>query len=174
MPPEPTPFQLLEPDTIESLLPGWWLPHILIAATILVALTLAAVLLIRAKNRPRPADPAKIREEARLKAVAALESARGGASSSPRDAAVLASLALRDYLARAADDPSLFETHEEFIARQDSLTALHEEARAAAAAGFSHLASLKYASEPPTSTATEVIESSRNLLDELHRGFAQT
>jgi len=173
MSPEPPPFQLLEPDAIESLLPGWWLPHILIASTILLALILIAVLLIRAKNRPRPVDLSKVREEARLKAVATLESARSS-TATPRDAAVLASLALRDYLARAADDPALFETHEEFIGRHDSLAALHEQARDTAAAGFSHLASLKYAAEPPASTAPEVIESARTLLDELHRGFAQT
>jgi hypothetical protein len=173
MPPESPPFQLHEPDLIESLLPGWWLPHILIGSTILIALMLAAVLLVRAKNRPRPVDPAKLREDARLKAVSALESARAS-SATPREAAVFASLALRGYLARAADDPALFETHEEFIARRDSLAALHEKARESAAAGFSHLASLKYAAEPPASTATEVIESARTLLDELHRGFVQT
>ena len=89
-------------------------------------------------------------------------------------AAVLASLTLRDYLATAADDPALFETHEEFIARHDSLAALTEKARAAAAAGFSRLAALKYAAEPPASTASLVIESARTLLDELHRGFTPT
>lgn len=173
MPPEPPPFQLLEPDAVESLLPGWWLPYILIGSTILLVLILIAVLLVRAKNRPRPVNLEKIREEARLKAVATLESARSS-TATPREAAVLASLALRDYLARAADDPALFETHEEFIARHDSLASLHEKARHAAAVGFSHLASLKYAAEPPFSTAPEVIESARTLLGELHRGFSQT
>jgi len=173
MPAEPPPFQLLEPGGVESLLPGWWLPHILIASTICIALILAAVLLVRMKNRPRPVDLAKVREEARLKAVANLESARGS-TATPRDAAVLASLALRDYLSRAADDPALFETHEEFIARRNSLAALDEKSRHAAAAGFSHLASLKYAAEPPASTASEVIEHARALLHQLHSGFSQT
>lgn len=172
MTPEPPPFQLQEPDAVESLLPGWWLPHILIGATILVALILITVLLVRAIKRPRPVNLGKIREEARLKAVATLESARSS-SATPRDAAVLASLALRGYLSRAADDPALFETHEEFIARRDSLAALNAPARDAAATGFAHLASLKYAAEPPASTAAEVIESARTLLDSLHRGFAQ-
>ncbi len=173
MSPEPPPFQLLEPDSIESLLPGWWLPHILIGSTLLVALILVAVLLVRAKNRPRPVDPAKIREEARLKAVATLESSRSSIKTT-REAAVVASLALRDYLSRAAADPALFETHEEFIARHASIVALHEPAREAAAAGFSHLAALKYSAEPPASSTHEVIESARTLLDQLHRGFAQT
>ena len=38
-----------------------------------------------------------------------------------RDAAVLSSLILRKYLATAAGDPALFETHEEFVARHDAL-----------------------------------------------------
>lgn len=173
MPPEPPPYALHEPEAIESLLPGWWLPHILIGSTILVALVLIAILLVRAKNRKPPVDPAKVREEARLEAVSALESARSSIQTA-RDAAVLASLTLRNYLATAADDPALFETHEEFIARHDSLAALNEEARAATANGFAQLAALKYAENPPASTPTQVIESSRTLLDKLHRGFAST
>lgn len=173
MPPELPPFQLHEPEDIESLLPGWWLPHILIVSTLLVALVFVAVLLVRAKNRPRPVDYAKIREEARLKAITTLESSRSSITT-PREAAVLASLALRAYLSRAADDPALFETHEEFIARRDSLSALLESARMATAAGFSHLATLKYAADPPHATATGVLESARTLLEEIHSGFAKT
>ena len=170
---EPPPFHLREPGAADALLPGWWLPHILIGGTLLVALMLVAILLVRAIKHPRPENPAKIREEARLKAVTTLESACGTAET-PREAAVLASLALRDYLSTAAQDPALFETHEEFIARRDSLAALSARARDAAADGFSRLASLKYAAEPPAGTATEVLESSRTLLDALHRGFTES
>lgn len=170
MPPESPPFQLHEPEAIESLLPGWWLPHILIGSTLLVAILLISILLVRAGKRQRPVDPAKLREQARLKAVSALEAARTSAASA-RDAAVLASLALRDYLAGAAGDPALFETHEEFVARHGALATLTEPARESAAAGFAHLAALKYAANPPASTVTEVIEASRTLLDDLHRGF---
>lgn len=173
MSPESPPFQLHEPDAIESLLPGWWLPHLLIGSTILIAVLLIAILLIRAKNRPRPVNPAKMREEARLHAVSTLESARSSTQTA-RDAAMIASMALRDYLARAAEDPALFETHDEFIARHDALASLHENARAAAASGFSRLAEIKYSAELPASTASEVIEAARTLLDQLHRGFAET
>ncbi len=175
MPPdEPSPFHLREPEAVEALLPGWWLPHILIGGTLLVAALLVAILLVRAMKRPRPANPAKIREEARLKAVAALESARGGSAATPREAAVLASLALRDYLSTAAEDPALFETHEEFIARRDSLAALHPQAREAAANGFTRLAALKYAANPPQDNAGDVVETARTLLDTLHRGFTES
>ena len=174
MPTEPPPFHLLEPEAAEALLPGWWLPHILIGGSLFIALLLIAIFLVRAIKRPRPENPAKIREEARLKAVATLESASRGAGTTPRDAAFLASLALRDYLATAAQDPALFETHEEFIARRDSLATLNSRAREAAANGFSSLAALKYAAEPPAATAAEVLESARTLLDQLHSGFAES
>ena len=173
MPPEPPPFQLQEPDAIEALLPGWWLPPILLGCALFLVLLLVVFLLVRHMRRPRVVDPAKVREETRLKAVATLEAARGSAATA-REAAVLASLVLRNYLASAAGDPALFETHEEFIARHDSLAALTEKARAAAAAGFSRLAALKYSAQPPDTSAQLVIESARTLLDELHRGFSPT
>jgi len=82
-------------------------------------------------------------------------------------------LILRKYLAQASNDPSLFETHEEFITRQDSLTALTEEAREACAMGFSKLAALKYAPQEATdeSAPEAVIEETRLLLHTLHHGF---
>lgn len=172
MPPEPPPFHLREPTTADALLPGWWLPHILIGSSILIALLIIAFLLVRMMKRPRPADPRKIREEARLNAATKLEASRTSATT-PRDAAVLASLALRDYLSIAAEDPALFETHEEFIARRDSLAALNPQTRNAAADGFSKLASLKYAAQPPAADPRDVIESARTLLDTLHRGFTE-
>ena len=90
-----------------------------------------------------------------------------------RQAAVRCSLILRKYLAQAANDPSLFETHEEFISRQDSLAALTDEAREACAMGFSKLAALKYAPQEAADDPAPgaVIEDTRLLLHTLHHGF---
>jgi hypothetical protein len=89
-----------------------------------------------------------------------------------RNAAVLASLILRKYLSIAAGDPALYETHEEFVARHDALSALAAEARAATAEGFGRLAALKYAPEIPAAAEEEVIAQARTLLETLHHGFA--
>lgn len=85
---------------------------------------------------------------------------------------MVSSLILRKYLSAAANDPALFETHEEFISRHDSLQALKPEARAAAEAGFTRLASLKYAPEIQEDAPAQVIADSRALLETLHQGFA--
>ena len=67
----------------------------------------------------------------------------------------------------------MFETHEEFISRHDSLQALTAEARAAAEAAFTRLASLKYAEEIPDDDPAEVIADARKLLETLHQGFTK-
>ena len=81
------------------------------------------------------------------------------------------SLILRKYLSLAADDPALFETQEEFIARNDALVSLTETARAACAAGFARLAAFKYAPEVPDVPPAAVVDNARELLETLHRGF---
>lgn len=160
---------LQESATPEDLIPDhglwpWWL-----AAAIIGVLVISAVLVFR-KRKPTAADPAKLRESAFREALSALaETSTGDA----RGAAVQSSLVLRKYLSIAAADPSLYETHEEFISRQDALMALTETARAAAEVGFSRLAALKYGPEPPGTPAAEVITESRALLETLHHGFAK-
>jgi hypothetical protein len=90
-----------------------------------------------------------------------------------REAAVQCSLILRHYLSVAANDPALFETHEEFISRHDSLKALTELARAACEAGFARLASLKYSAGFPDINPPEVVTESQALLETLHHGFRE-
>lgn len=169
MPEEPPAFQIREPSGVEALLPGWWLPPVLLAVFLLLVIGILAFLLIRLKNRKRVEDPAKLREAARLEAVAALNNAP---KSTSREAAITASLILRRYLAAATGDPALFETHEEFVARRDSLASLSPTAREAAATGFASLATLKYGVAPPEAAPVRVLEDARNLLDQLHNGFA--
>jgi hypothetical protein len=153
----------------ESLLPGWWLPHILIGSAILIAVVVVTILLVRLKNRTPSANLAKQREAARLEALTALNATT---KSTTRDAAIRTSLILRRYLASAADDPALFETHEEFITRRDSLAALSQQARDAASAGFARLAKLKYsAAIESDDDPSHVINDARTLLDQLHNGF---
>ena len=81
------------------------------------------------------------------------------------------SLILRRYLSLAAEDPALFETHEEFIARNDALLSLSDAARAACATGFARLAACKYAPEVPAMAPATVVAEAHELLETLHRGF---
>ncbi len=141
----------------------WWL------AVSILALATIAVLVFLKTRKPATVEIGKIRETAFREALAALETTT---AEDARGAAVLSSLALRKYLSVAASDPALYETHEEFISRRDALQPLTAAARAAADAGFSRLAALKYAPEIPGTPAAEVTAESRALLETLHQGFA--
>ncbi len=158
---EPEPPVVLVPDT------GWslWL-----AAGLGMALVITAIVVIRmVRKKSSYASPAALREAAFRDALAALNAIRAAET---RDIAVQASLILRSYLAAAAADPALYETHEEFISRHDALQSLTADARNAAGTGFSRLATLKYAPQIPTESPDTVLGESRSLLETLHHGFA--
>ena len=160
-------LQVMEPASPEALLPdaSWW-PWLAAAAAIAV-LGWLAILVIRKNQRP-VATPRAMRNAAFGEAVRALAAAT---TRDARDAAVQASLIVRQYLAAAAGDPALYQTHEEFIARHDALQGVTAATRAAAQAGFSRLAALKYAPDVPAVAAAEVLAESRALLETLHHGF---
>jgi len=165
---DPKNLELLEPASPETLIPGfsWWLW--LIPGGIVVLLGITALIYLR-QRKPAVDGIAKRREVAFGEGIAALAAV---VTDDVREAAVLCSLILRRYLSVAADDPALYETHEEFVSRHDSLLALTAEARVATAAGFGCLAAMKYAPEPPAVAAAEVVGEARSLLETLHHGFA--
>ena len=139
----------------------------MIAAAILFAIALLAALIFRTK-KVASIHPLAIRRAAHAEAAAALD--RIGAVPA-REAAVQSSLILRRYLSIVAGDPALFETHEEFVSRHQSLKDFSEEARGSASLGFSRLAAMKYAAETPDMAAEVVISGSRTLLEILHQGI---
>ena len=160
-------FELLEPTSPEALVPDSRLEPWMFIAAIVLVLVLGVVIAFW-KKKPVVIDPLAIRKAAYQDAATGLESI---SAPNARDAAVQSSLILRRYLSVAANDPALFETHEEFISRHDALSLLTDDARAASEAGFSRLASLKYAAEIPEANPADVVARSRVLLDTLHHGF---
>jgi len=160
-------FDLKEPPPPEALLPHDYSQAAWLAAAAL-ALLLCVTWLIRWQRRHRASDPQSRRNFAYKQALGSLDRIH---AANPRAAAVQTSLILRRYLSLAADDPALFETHEEFIARNDALQLLTETARAACAAGFARLVAFKYAPELPALEAAAVVGEARGLLETLHLGF---
>jgi hypothetical protein len=160
-------FELNEPAAPETLLPRDYTQVAWVSAALL-ALILLAAWLIRRKLCHPSGSPRIVRNLAYKEASRAMDQI---AAPHARAAAVQTSLILRKYLSLAADDPALFETHEEFIARNDALNSLTESARAACARGFARLASFKYAPEVPAVEAPTVVSEARELLETLHRGF---
>ncbi|KAB2637737.1 MAG: hypothetical protein DVB25_09445 [Verrucomicrobia bacterium] len=161
-------FELKEPATPEALLPRDFSQQSWSAAAVLTLLVLVVCCVRWLRRRRTQMTPRSRRNHAYKEAAAALERIT---AMEARSAAVQTSLILRRYLSIAADDPALFETHEEFITRNDALLALSEPARSACAAGFARLAAYKYAPQVPASEATAVVGEARELLETLHRDF---
>jgi LPXTG-motif cell wall-anchored protein len=168
MEPEPKPLELLEPPDPSGLLPES-IPVLLWLGIAIGLLLLAALVLFLRRRKAHGPSPAQLRDAARNEAAAALAAAR---PRDARDAAVQVSLILRRYLTVAAADPSLFETHEEFITRADSLAALNPAARETCAERFAALASLKYGRQDPLDPPESIVTGGTQLLETLHRGFA--
>lgn len=114
----------------------WW---VFAAVAVVAAVVLLMVLLLRKKP---VFDASKEKREAYLEAKAAFS---GKVGTDPRESAIQVSMILRRYLARSMNEPALFETHEEFIARHDGLKNLPDDVRSEAGAFFSKLAAVKYA-----------------------------
>lgn len=89
-----------------------------------------------------------------------------------RETAIQTSFILRQFLAKVTHDPALYETHEEFITRQDSLKSLRPETQAATKQLFDRLAAIKYAREIPDNQPAELIADSKGLLATLHKDLA--
>lgn len=162
-------FELLEPTSPEALVPDSRVELWMIVTVIVLVLAIAVFIAFRRK-KVTPTDPLAVRNAAYQEAATGLGKISAQHS---REAAVQASLILRRYLSVAANDPALFETHEEFISRHDALSLLTDEARAASETGFSRMASLKYAAEVPDSNPAEVIADAKSLLETLHHGFRE-
>lgn len=161
-------FILRGPIPADPLLPDPGLPlwawGLIGLATVAV---IAAALFFFLRRKPvGMVDSNRVRDEAYRRAVAELDSGTPGESM--QQAATKVSIALRRYLAVVSGDPALFETHEEFVARHESLASYPEDLRKTTAEGFSHLARLKYGREA-SGDPVALYTAARQLLDRLHQ-----
>ncbi len=138
----------------------WW---IFAAVAVMAIIVLLVVILLRKK----PAiDALKEKREAYLEAKAALSD---GEVTDPRESAIRVSMILRRYLARSMNEPALFETHEEFIARHDGLKDLPDDLKSEAGAFFSKLAASKYAPDDIVSIESNTTHAEGlTLLERIH------
>lgn len=160
-------FQLMEPDTPETLMPDagislWWA---VAGGSVLLGIIILWIVL---KRRSVANHPLTLRNAAHAEAASSLSNLT---VADVRGAAIQCSLILRRYLSVATGDPALFETHEEFISRNDALQNLSASARSSAESGFIRLAGLKYAPDLPPAEVVDIITESRALLETLHHGF---
>ena len=169
--PENTPiknFQLMESGTVEALIPKSETPWLWIALGVALLLALIVWLIIRHIKRAK--DPANIREAAFKDAIVALDAIPHG---NAHIAALESSMILRKYLSITAEDPALFETHEEFVSRHDALNKFPQNTREETAAIFKRLVTLKYAPDPAIANASDIIGDARRLLQSLHAALVR-
>ncbi len=84
-------------------------------------------------------------------------------------AATECSLILRRYLVAVTGDPALFETHDEWIARHDSMESFDEELKQQAQTLFANLAEWKYSPADHGDEPAAMIDRSRHLLEAFNR-----
>ncbi len=132
----------LEPDIpAESFAgPSLWL-QLGIAGGIVLLLALAAFIWWRRRHRPLPPPPSQL--ELALAAIGKLEAARPGL----RECSQRLSLILRAFLSGQTQDPALYETHEEFSHRMDSLASVPASCQYDTRCLLEALAEQKYAAE---------------------------
>lgn len=138
---------------------GWSL----LATLVVVLIALAVWLLMRKKA---PATPAPTQEELALAAIDRLE-----ANLPPlRDCSMRLSMILRSFLTGEANDPALFETHQEFNLRVDALSSLPEPVQEPTRELLEVMAELKYAGDAPQDgeMARKLCEDTRGLIVRIH------
>lgn len=88
------------------------------------------------------------------------------------EAATRASGAIRQYLAKVCADPSLYETHEEFIARHQALESFPETTREQVSSLLSRLAALKYDRPDALPAPPDFTEQALATLRQIHQQSA--
>lgn len=166
MEPSTQDLRLVEPPSPEGLMPtalGWeaWCA---IGGGLLVLLLIVLWLWQRLRRAKAPSAQ-DVRERAHHQALAALATCPAEDRTAT---ATQCSIILRRYLTELVGDPALFETHEEWVGRHDSLQSLNSSLREQISGFFSQLAQWKYAPADHADEAQSMIEQSRQLLETIH------
>ena len=136
-------FELVESRDAMNLVPQREIPVWWFAVGVFVILLIAGLVFLIGKSA-KPVDPMARKRKAYGQAV---EAFGGLGTQGVKGTAISVSAILRRYLADAMDEPALFETHEEFIARHDCLKNFPEGLKTDAGDFFSQLAEVKYAEQ---------------------------
>ena len=149
---EVSPEQFMQGDSF--LLLAWGV------VLLVVLLVVGALWWVRRRQRALPPEPTPL--EHALTELSELERRLPPL----KECGLQVSLIIRQYLQGAVQDPALFETHEEFSRRLDSLSAVPEECRYDTRYLLERLADLKYAGsrEQDPVQARQLIEQAQALL----------
>lgn len=150
------------PDVTPLLPRAWWPWWVWLSIAVGLLLFILIILMLR---RSKTSESSK-RLQAYQDAMASLDAAK-----SITNAVALAtslSLTLRRYLAVALGDPSLYETHEELLARHAAFSALPDPLRHAMGEYFSTLCRYKYAPCEDAVDLSLLVPQATSLLQQIH------
>lgn len=159
-------LELVESREAIELVPTWEPQFWWIFAAMMVVFTVGFFVVLFLRKKP-VFNASKEKSEAYLEAKVAFSECD---ELGPRESAIRVSMILRRYLARSMNEPALYETHEEFIARHDSLKDLPNDLKCGVAALFSKLAALKYAPDDIVNVeAQSTYAEGGSLLERIHK-----
>ncbi|MFK7851555.1 MAG: DUF4381 family protein [Akkermansiaceae bacterium] len=158
-----TAFELVENRDALDLVPSWELQWWwFVAFAVLIGLVVFFVSRLR---KQRPIDPEEAERKAFQRAKRDLERLD---ENDDRAESVQVSIILRRYLADSKDEPALFQTHEEFIARHDALSDLGEDIKQSVGDFFAYLAKMKYSPKEGAVESKQLRERANDLLERMH------
>ena len=169
MDPNKEDIRFIEPSSNEELMPTpitWeaWA----IGGGVLLIILLAAWVLWR-NRRPKPVSAEDLHKKAHQEAIAALAACP---SEERTPTATECSLILRRYLATVTGDAALFETHEEWVSRNDAVEDFNEALKEQIREHFGQLATWKYAPDDLGDEPATIIDQSRKLLESINQEVA--
>ncbi|MFN4874500.1 MAG: hypothetical protein ACK40T_05385 [Akkermansiaceae bacterium] len=135
-----TKFELADSHEAMDLVPNWELEwwHIVLSASILILAIFLGYLFLRKSKIQYPNQSKLLAYQDALSGLEKLDASIG------KENVIIVSLVLRQYLAKAMNEPALYETHEEFIGRHDAIKGLSEDLKLEITNYFSKLAAIKY------------------------------
>jgi hypothetical protein len=161
-----TKFDLAESHDAMDLVPNWQVEwwHIAIPAAVLVILILLGYLFLRKSKIQDPTEAKRLAYQDALTELQKLNASIG------KENVIIVSLVLRQYLAKAMNEPALYETHEEFIGRHDAIKNLSEDLKLEITDYFSKLAAIKYGPNEGVVVDVETFKQGAiNFLERIHK-----
>jgi hypothetical protein len=155
-------LELYDIPEVQDLIPRFWIPWWAWLVAVLLCLAMYAIVRAIRRHQGRPQNE----DEAYQRALRSLEEAKSITHIVALATAI--SLIMRRYLSLALADPSLFETHEEFLSRHQALAAVPDDLRRSLTDFFSTLCRYKYAPSGSEVDGSLLVPQASSLLQQLH------
>lgn len=161
-----TKFELAESHEAMDLVPNWevdlWC--LVLPGAVLLLVIFLGYLFLRKSKIQDPNEAKLLAYQDALAELGKLDVSLG------KENVIIVSLVLRQYLAKAMNEPALYETHEEFIGRHDAIKNLSEDLKMEITDYFSKLAAIKYGPDEGAVADVDTLKQGAiNFLERIHK-----